>query len=144
MKIHAVFSVVAAAVLPGVVSFAADAGNVVFRDDFEGANESAWRAGSKRFSYVAGEGVNGSKALMWEGAQPVDKWETYGYTFPVECGRDYTYSVKARSAEDIVGRVYVRIACVMADGKRRAFTLNGMPIVNNGWKRRGFPLGRPA
>ena len=116
-------------------ALSANVDNVVFHDDFEGANDAVWKASTNRFSFAAGEGVNGSRALMWEGAEPAEPWETFGYAFPVECGRDYSYRIMARSAEDIVGRVYVRISCVMGNGKRKAFTLNGMPIINNHWKR---------
>ena len=106
----------------------------VFRDDFEGARKPGWTTSSKRFSYAPGEGVGGSQALVWDGPGPVESRELYSYTFPAECGRSYSYTIKARSAEDIVGRVYVRIAGVKANG-RRAFTLNGMPIINNHWRR---------
>ena len=134
MKPHFLFMSLAMVTASSVV---ADVGHVVFHDDFEGANETSWRVSSKHFSYVAGEGVKGSRALTWEASEPVEQWETFGYSFPVECGRDYSYSIKARSAEDIIGRVYVRLACVMTDGRQRAFSINGRPIVNNGWKRGG-------
>ena len=123
-------------VLAGAMAaFAAVAGNeVVFSEDFSGKNDAQWKADSASFGFSETEGVGGSRALVWEAETPDPKWATYQYRFPVEVGRDYSYRVKARDTKPIVGRVYVRIACIAKGGKRRLFTLQGRPIVNNGWK----------
>ena len=124
--------------LAATVAFARTA--VVFEDDFSGRHEAQWKADSANFRYSESEGVGGGRALVWEAETPSPKWATYQFRFPVEVGRDYSYRVKAKDTKPIVGRVYVRIACVAKGGRRRLFTLQGRPIVNNGWKgvRRNF------
>lgn len=121
-------SVVAAAVA-GTLS-----ADVLFTEDFSGRTDSKWVSDSTNFTYSANEGVGGGRALVWECAEPCEKWQTFRYTFPCEVGRDYSYRVQARDTKAIIGRVYVRIGCIRKGGKTRFFTLQGRPIVNNGWK----------
>lgn len=113
---------------------------IVFEDDFSGRHEPLWKADSANFRYSETEGIGGGRALVWEADTPNPKWATYQCRFPVEVGRDYSYRVKAKDTKPIVGRVYVRIACIAKGGRRRLFTLQGRPIINNGWKgvRRNF------
>jgi len=112
---------------------------VIFREDFSGKSDGAWTSNTARFRYTETEGVKRSRALVWESDEKIDQWDVFGHSFPVEAGREYTYRAVARPVKDVVGRLYVRIACVMADGQKRAFTLNGRPIINNGWKGRKSP-----
>lgn len=114
------------------MAFAASA-EVVFRDDFSGDNDLHWKSDATNFIYSATEGVDGSRALVWESLELSKKEATLSYEFPVEFAREYAYRIQARATQDVVGRVWVRIACVLKDGTR-AFCLDGRPVINNSWK----------
>lgn len=106
----------------------------VFRCGFETSDDmSGWDKTSDRFSFADEAGIGKSRALVWEGKDILEKSEVFlTPPFDVETGRSYSYTVKARSDSDIVGRVYVRINYKVGG---KTVSLEGRPIINNGWKK---------
>lgn len=112
--------------------FAAD-DEVVLRCGFESCEDMSGWVSKGRFSFSDGEGENGSRALVWDGATSIDGGESFTTpTFPVETGCQYRFRIKARSDADIVGRVYMYIRYFTDNG---VVTFEGRPIVNNSWKK---------
>ena len=111
----------------------AAAGDFVVSDDFENG-VGKWKLASSRFAIKPGMGVKNSSALVWTGTEPDEKWEFTTIAFKAKVGHEYSFTLKAQSTEDIVGRVYVRLVSLMPGGKKTFFRLDGRPIINNGWK----------
>ena len=112
-------------------------------DDGKAAN---WAAPSKTYSYVKGEGRNGSNALKFS----VKKNDPY--TFPtqdiaVEPGKRYRFSAWVRT-KDVVGKgagATISVGCVAANGKwLGSGSAPGVRGTVEDWQRISFAVDVPA
>lgn len=109
---------------------------VLLRCGFEKSEDmTEWKSNSDSFSFADGVGEKASRALVWERRKPENNQDAFtSPSFPVECGREYAYSITARSDADIVGRVYVYMCYRVGN---RTVSLEGRPLISNRWKKGG-------